>query len=89
MDILPPGASEGMHVHDSSDREYGEMHEFYLVIAGVARLIVNGESVDLGPGDAAVAEAGTPHDLINIGEDPLTVLVMYSPPLSERPQVSE
>ena len=84
MDVMPPGASEGMHVHDHTDATYGPMAEMYLVISGLARVIVDGETADLGPGDAAVAEAGTSHDLVNIGEGPLSVLTMYLPPINRR-----
>ena len=75
---------EGMHVHDHTDATYGPMAEMYLVISGLARVIVDGETADLGPGDAAVAEAGTSHDLVNIGEGPLSVLTMYLPPIDRR-----
>ncbi len=77
MTVMPPGTNEGSHTHDSGDLEYGPMHEMYLVISGQGRLIVDGVAVDLGPGDAAVAVAGTDHDIVNIGADNLVVVTTY------------
>ena len=31
---IPPGTSEGSHIHDSSDLEYGYMDEIYLILEG-------------------------------------------------------
>lgn len=75
--VMPPGSNEGSHTHDADDADYGPMNEMYLVISGLGRLIVDGVAADLGPGDAAVALAGTDHDIVNIGEDNLVLVTTY------------
>ena len=72
---LGPGAYEGMHAHDSPLLE-----EIYLVTEGRARVHQDGEEHVLGPGDSFRAPAGTPHDLANIGDQQLRVVVIWGPP---------
>ncbi len=74
---LPPGGSEGMHTHERSDQP---LDELYLVLAGTARMHVDVEVHDLGPGDSVLAAAGTDHDLVNTGAGVLRVLVVWGKP---------
>lgn len=75
MWTLDPGASEGMHTHDDPPLE-----EVYLVVSGTATLTLDGEVHRLGPGDAMLSKAGTDHDLVNTGEEPLRVIVVWGEP---------
>lgn len=74
---LPPGASEGMHTHDPNEQP---LDELYLVLAGTGRMRVDAETYDLGSGDSVLALAGADHDLVNTGQDPLRVLVVWGRP---------
>lgn len=73
---LPPGASEGMHAHGEDE----PLEELYVVLQGTARMHVDEETYDLGPGDAALAPVGADHDLVNVGGDALQVMVVWGPP---------
>lgn len=75
MWTLEPGASEGMHTHHDPPLE-----ELYLVSSGTATLTLDGEGHQLGPGDAMLSPAGTDHNLVNTGEDPLRVIVVWGEP---------
>lgn len=72
---LGVGAFEGMHAHDDPPLE-----EIYLVTEGRARVRQDGEAYEIDPGDSFRSPAGTPHDLANIGEVPLRVVVIWGPP---------
>ena len=73
---IAPGASEGMHAH------HGErpLEELYVVVAGEAQVTVDGEVSYLGVGDAFLAKVGSDHDVRNVGEVPLTMIVVWGPP---------
>lgn len=73
---LPPGGSEGMHTH-SDDKP---LEELYLVIEGSASMRVDGDTTDLGPGDAVLAPVGSDHDLRNTGDGTLKVVVVWGKP---------
>lgn len=74
---LPPGVSEGMHVHDVATEA---LEELYLVLGGTGRMHVDHEIYDVGPGDCVLAPSGTRHDLANTGDDELRVLVVWGRP---------
>lgn len=76
---LPVGGTEGSHRHDESEPEYGAMSELYLVIEGSGLMTLDGNSVELRTGDAALAAPGVDHDLVNTGSIPLRVLVITDP----------
>jgi mannose-6-phosphate isomerase-like protein (cupin superfamily) len=68
-----PGQAQAVHVHDDQDK-------IYYVIEGGGRFTLGEREEWLGPGDALVAESGTPHGLVNDGDRPLLVLVVVTPP---------
>lgn len=73
---LPPGGSEGMHAHP----EEQPLEELYLVVSGQAEMRVDDSTHVLGPGDAVLAPVGSPHDLLNTGEETLRVVVIWGRP---------
>lgn len=75
MWTLQPGAGEGMHTHHDPPLE-----ELYLVVSGTATLTLDGEVHQLDPGEAMLSKAGTDHDLVNTGEVPLRVIVVWGEP---------
>ncbi len=73
---LPPGGSEGIHSHAGEQA----LEEFYLVVAGRARMHLGDEVLELEAGDTALAPAGVDHDLINAGEGALRILTVWGTP---------
>ena len=51
---LPPGASEGSHIHDGDDA----LEEFYYFIEGQGVMWMNGQEMPVRPGDAVMAPPG-------------------------------
>lgn len=74
---LPPGASEGMHTHDPDNEP---LDELYLVVSGTGLMHVNDEVYDINSGDSVLTPAGASHDLVNTGDDPLRVVVVWGKP---------
>ena len=64
--VTDPGAGTPPHRHD---RE-----EVIVVLAGSAKLTIEGEAFSLGPGDVAIAPPDVLHQLINDGSEPLDAL---------------
>ena len=67
-----PGEGPGLHTHPYS--------ETWLVGEGQARLTVDGEIVEAGPGDIIVVEAGVPHSFKNSGSGRLEILCIHAAP---------
>jgi mannose-6-phosphate isomerase-like protein (cupin superfamily) len=55
------------------------------MLQGRARAEVGGESCELGPGDCCFFPADTPHVFTVVSDEPVRVLVIYSPPYEENP----
>ena len=67
--ILPPGASIGMHKHETED-------EVFIVERG-SGLIDDGQGQNkVGPGDAILTGNGAQHSLINNGKEDLSVIAV-------------
>ena len=66
------GCATALHRHRVSE-------EIYHVTAGNARMTLDGETFDLGPGDTVCIPPGTPHRVVNTGEGPLRILCCSSP----------
>jgi mannose-6-phosphate isomerase-like protein (cupin superfamily) len=71
MYLLPAGGQDAQHPHSAD--------EVYIVQHGRAQLDVEGETIDVGPGDVISVDRGRDHHFLNISED-LTVLVTFAPP---------
>jgi quercetin dioxygenase-like cupin family protein len=56
------------------------------MLSGRARAEIDGQSRDLGPGDAAFFPRDMPHIFTAIGNEPVKVLVIYTPPYLENPE---
>jgi mannose-6-phosphate isomerase-like protein (cupin superfamily) len=67
--VMPPGFVGFLHYHDTQD-------ELYFVHQGVARVEVDGESRELGPGGLFHAESTTPRRVSNAGDEDLVLLVV-------------
>ncbi len=73
---LPPGASEGNHVH-GDDRP---LEEIYYVLQGHGAMVIEGEEVPVAPGDAVLVPPGVDHGLYNRGAEPLRLVLLFGEP---------
>jgi mannose-6-phosphate isomerase-like protein (cupin superfamily) len=67
--VFPPGYEGFLHYHDVQD-------ELYFVHSGTARVEVEGESRELGPGGLVHVESTTPRRVSNASETDDLVLVV-------------
>jgi quercetin dioxygenase-like cupin family protein len=70
---LEPGQAQKVHAHDASDK-------VYLVLDGKAVLTLSGEERELGPEDAVLCPAGSPHGVRNDSPERTSLLVVTTPP---------
>lgn len=74
---IPPGGSEGRHVHPPGEHA---LEELYVLIEGRATMYVDGTVHDLAPGDAVLAPVGSDHDVANPGPATAVLMVIWGPP---------
>ncbi len=55
------------------------------MLAGRARVEVGGETCEIGPQECCFLPADVPHTFTVVSEEPVRVLVIYSPPYEENP----
>ena len=75
---VEPGQGALPHAHPDLD-------QVVYVLSGWARAEIDGQSREMGPGDAAFFPKGMPHIFTVIGDSPAKVLVIYTPPYMENP----
>jgi mannose-6-phosphate isomerase-like protein (cupin superfamily) len=63
-----------------ADAAQHEGEEFVYVLAGRIELVVDGESVVLGPGDSAYYRADVPHSFRNAGRGEARFVGVTTPP---------
>jgi mannose-6-phosphate isomerase-like protein (cupin superfamily) len=73
---IPPGGEIGEEVHDGTD-------QVLAFVEGVGEAILDGESRPVGPNDLVFVRAGTRHNFVNTGADPLRLVTVYAPPEHE------
>lgn len=61
------------------------MEQACYMLAGRARAEVCGQSREIGPGEMCFFPAGEEHIFTVVSEEPVRVLVIYSPPYGEDP----
>lgn len=69
---LAPGEEIGTETHT--------LDQFFRIEKGYGKAILNGEEADLSDGTAIVVPAGTEHNIINTGSEPLKLYTLYCPP---------
>lgn len=67
------GGEIGAEIHEIVD-------QFIRIESGEGKLIVDGQENPIKDGDAFIVPAGTQHNVINIGQTPLKLYTVYSPP---------
>jgi mannose-6-phosphate isomerase-like protein (cupin superfamily) len=70
---LRPGEEIGAEVHEHND-------QVLTFVEGTVRAEVAGQTEQAGPGDVVVVPAGTEHNFVNVGEGPVRLYTLYSPP---------
>ncbi|MGJ7900957.1 cupin domain-containing protein [Lysobacter sp. 1R34A] len=69
---LHPGASIGDHTNDKD--------EIYYVLSGRGELMLDGRRREVGAGDAVLTRRGSRHGLRQLGDEDLTLIVVYRKP---------
>ena len=70
---VEPGEELGGEVHADAD-------QFFRIEAGKGRIVIDGVTHKIKPGDGIVVPAGAHHNLICIGHTPLKLYTVYGPP---------
>ncbi|HXY58402.1 MAG TPA: cupin domain-containing protein [Methylocystis sp.] len=70
---LKPGEETGDDVHPEHDH-------FFRVERGKGELVLEGDRIKLKSNDAVIVPAGAHHNVINTGEKPLKMFMIYAPP---------
>jgi mannose-6-phosphate isomerase-like protein (cupin superfamily) len=69
---IPVGGEIGEEVHPNVD-------QFFRVEVGEGKAVVEGEEVGLSDGSALIVPAGSKHNILNTGSEPLKLYTIYSP----------
>ena len=69
---IPPGEEIGEEVHD--------VDQILTFVSGVAEARVGDETASVASGDLVVVPAGTRHNFVNTGPNPLVLYTVYGPP---------
>jgi quercetin dioxygenase-like cupin family protein len=79
LGVIEKGKGALPHAHPG-------IEQVCYMLAGRARAAVGGETCELGPGDSCFFPADLPHVFTVVSDEPVRVLVIYSPPYEERPE---
>ncbi|HWH29891.1 MAG TPA: cupin domain-containing protein [Mycobacteriales bacterium] len=70
---IPPGGEIGDEVHDEND-------QILSFVSGVGKAVIEGSTTTVTQGDVVVVPAGTRHNFVNSGPNPLVLYTVYGPP---------
>ncbi len=70
---IPPGGEIGEEVHPDTD-------QILTFVSGVGEAKVGGSTRKVAQGDLVAVPAGTKHNFINTGPNPLVLYTVYGPP---------
>ncbi|TDD25968.1 cupin domain-containing protein [Nonomuraea diastatica] len=70
---VPPGGEIGDEVHEGID-------QILTFVSGVGEARVGGETREVRQGDLVAVPAGTRHNFVNTGVNPLVLYTVYGPP---------
>ncbi|NJC82385.1 cupin domain-containing protein [Planosporangium mesophilum] len=70
---IPPGGEIGEEVHEDTD-------QILTFVSGVAEATVGDEKRKVSQGELVVVPAGTRHNFVNAGPNPLVLYTVYAPP---------
>ena len=78
LGVIEKGQGALQHSHPG-------IEQVCYILEGRARAGIGGETCELGPGECCFFPAGMPHTFTVVGETPVKLLVIYSPPYNEDP----
>jgi mannose-6-phosphate isomerase-like protein (cupin superfamily) len=70
---IPAGGEIGEEVHSDTD-------QVLAFVDGRGEAILDGQRSPVGSNDLVFVRAGTQHNFINTGEEPLRLITIYAPP---------
>jgi mannose-6-phosphate isomerase-like protein (cupin superfamily) len=70
---IPLGGEIGEEVHDEND-------QILSFVSGVGKAVVSGRERKVKAGDVVAVPAGTKHNFLNEGPNPLVLYTVYGPP---------
>jgi quercetin dioxygenase-like cupin family protein len=70
--------------HGALPHSHPGIDQVCYVIQGRAVAEIDGQRDELGPGDACFFPANMPHTFTAVSEEPVRVLVIYTPPYGEK-----
>ena len=70
---LKPGEEIGEEVHEDHD-------QFFRIEGGAGEVLIDGTRSAIKADDAVIVPAGARHNVINTGDEPLTLYTLYGPP---------
>ena len=70
---IPAGGEIGDEVHPDTD-------QVLLFVAGRGEARLDGKTASVGPNDLVFVRAGTRHNFVNVGDEPLRLVTVYAPP---------
>jgi mannose-6-phosphate isomerase-like protein (cupin superfamily) len=70
---IPVGDEIGAEVHPDTD-------QLFVLEAGLARVEQDDRSATVRPGEIVFVHAGTRHNIVNAGGEPLRLVTIYAPP---------
>lgn len=79
LGVLEKGPGALPHVHPA-------LEQVCYILEGRAHVEVAGFKREIGPGECCFFPAGEPHIFAVVSDEPVKVLVIYSPPYCENPQ---
>ncbi len=66
---IPPGGSEGVHVHRLNDVKLGSFDEYYYIISGKGQMEIDGQIVPVAAGDHIHTPLDVHHGIENTYSD--------------------
>ena len=70
--MLLPGEEIGTETHTDND-------QFFRIEKGEGKVVIAGQESQISDGFAVIVPAGTEHNVINTGPEPLKLYTIYSP----------
>ena len=70
---IPPDGEIGEEVHENTD-------QLLTFVSGVGEARVGGQKKPVNAGDLVFVPAGTKHNFVNTGPNPLVLYTVYAPP---------
>jgi mannose-6-phosphate isomerase-like protein (cupin superfamily) len=70
---IQPGEDIGEEVHEDVD-------QILVFVGGRGTAVLDGQESEIGADDLVYVKAGTRHNFINAGDEPLRLYTIYAPP---------